>query len=123
MSGSYTSSVPIGQSSHVFNLNSTAGAKVFRIDGNVIYTWDTTLGESLANIFLFSNAASGYTSVSRICSFWIKDATTGQSLIDFIPVRFTNEFGQSEGAMYDRVSRQLFGNQGTGTFTIGPDKA
>lgn len=40
-----------------------------------------------------------------------------------IPVRFTNALGQSEGAMYDRVSRKLFRNAGTGTFTIGPDVA
>ena len=41
---------------------------------------------------------------------------------DMIPVRFTNELGQSEGAMYDRISGQLFRNQGTGAFLIGPDK-
>lgn len=41
---------------------------------------------------------------------------------DFIPVRFTNELGQSEGAMYDRVSGQLFRNQGSGSFVIDPDK-
>ena len=41
---------------------------------------------------------------------------------DMIPVRFTNEQGVSEGAMYDRVSGQLFRNAGTGAFTIGPDK-
>lgn len=40
---------------------------------------------------------------------------------DFIPVRFTNENGQSEGAMYDKVSKQLFRNKGTGSFVIGPD--
>ena len=40
----------------------------------------------------------------------------------FIPVRFTNEQNQSEGAMYDRVSKQLFRNAGTGAFVIGPDK-
>ena len=40
----------------------------------------------------------------------------------FIPVRFTNEDGVSEGAMYDKVSGQLFGNSGTGAFVIGPDK-
>ena len=42
---------------------------------------------------------------------------------DFIPVRFTNEQGVSEGAMYDRVSGQLFRNAGTGSFIIGPVKA
>ena len=41
---------------------------------------------------------------------------------DFIPVRFTNERGETEGAMYDRVSGQLFRNSGTGAFIIGPDK-
>lgn len=122
MSASYTSSVPIGQSSHVFNLDSTAGAKVFRIDGAVIYTWTTSLGVSLENFFLFSDSASGYTSASRMCSFWMKDSTTGQTLVDLIPVRFTNEQNQSEGAMYDRVSGALFRNAGTGAFTIGPDK-
>ena len=39
-----------------------------------------------------------------------------------IPVRFTNENGVSEGAMYDRVSGQLFRNAGTGSVIIGPDK-
>ena len=34
----------------------------------------------------------------------------------FIPVRFTNSNNQPEGAMYDRVSGQLFRNQGTGAF-------
>ena len=46
----------------------------------------------------------------------------GISIRDFIPVRFTNSLGQTEGAMYDRVSGQLFGNSGTGEFIIGPDK-
>ena len=40
----------------------------------------------------------------------------------FIPVRFTNELGVSEGAMYDKVSGQLYRNAGTGAFVIGPDK-
>ena len=40
----------------------------------------------------------------------------------FIPVRFTNEDGVSEGAMYDKVSGQLYRNAGTGAFIIGPDK-
>ena len=43
-------------------------------------------------------------------------------LSSFIPVRFTNEDGVSEGAMYDKVSGQLYRNAGTGAFVIGPDK-
>lgn len=41
---------------------------------------------------------------------------------DSIAVRFTNELGETEGAMYDRVSGQLYRNAGTGAFIIGPDK-
>lgn len=50
----------------------------------------------------------------RIYYFKIKDATTLAR--DFIPVRV----GQV-GYMYDRVSKTLFGNAGTGDFTLGPD--
>lgn len=43
--------------------------------------------------------------------------TQGSDLImDFIPVRV----GQV-GYMYDKVSGNLFGNSGTGSFTLGPD--
>lgn len=53
---------------------------------------------------------------------------------DFQPVRFTNELGQSEGAMYDRANPTvgmnpdgsprtdgLYRNRGTGAFVIGPE--
>lgn len=54
---------------------------------------------------------------------WYFKIFHGSTLVrDFVPVRFTNELGQSEGAMYDRVSGQLFRNAGTGAFVIGPDK-
>lgn len=42
-------------------------------------------------------------------------------MMDLIPVRFTNELGQSEGAMYDKVSGRLFRNVGTGNFIVGRD--
>lgn len=60
--------------------------------------------------------------IGKIYSMRIYDYSTNENLRDFIPVRFTNEQSQSEGAMYDRVSGALFRNAGTGAFTIGPDK-
>jgi hypothetical protein len=72
-------------------------------------------------------------SLARVFSFkiWIG----GAFIRDFIPVRFTNELGQSEGAMYDRANPTvgmnpdgsartdgLYRNRGTGIFVIGPDK-
>lgn len=40
-----------------------------------------------------------------------------QPIIDYNPVRIGNV-----GYMYDKVSCQLFGNNGTGNFILGPDK-
>lgn len=48
---------------------------------------------------------------------WIKLYYDDTLVRDFIPVRV----GQV-GYMYDKVSGQLFGNQGTGNFILGPDK-
>lgn len=48
-------------------------------------------------------------------------AIDGTRIRDMVPVRFRNEQGISEGAMFDKVTGQLFRNQGTGSFSIGPD--
>ena len=58
---------------------------------------------------------------ARIFDVKISDSG-GNAIMNLVPVRFTNEQNQSEGAMYDRVSGALFRNAGTGAFTIGPDK-
>ena len=64
------------------------------------------------------NGPMGFSN-ARIYGF---KATIGQEIVrDLIPVRFTNELGESEGAMYDKVSKQLFRNQGTGKFIVGTD--
>ena len=57
----------------------------------------------------------------KIASFSWKH--NGIIVLNIIPVRFTNEDGVSEGAMYDKVSGQLFRNVGAGAFIIGPDVA
>lgn len=66
------------------------------------------------------NGVTSYDGKCRISGCVVTDVENVKA--DFTPVRFTNEQGVSEGAMYDRVSGQLFGNQGTGDFVIGPDK-
>ena len=58
--------------------------------------------------------------IGRIYS--VSFSTYGTNIGDFIPVRFTNELGETEGAMFDRVSGQIFRNAGTGAFIIGHDK-
>ena len=76
------------------------------------------------NLYAFAiNNGSGAEQHSKcsISGLSIYDTTTNVSLADFMPVRFTNELGQSEGAMYDRVGGQLFRNAGTGAFQYGND--
>ena len=48
--------------------------------------------------------------------YYAKIYDNGQLVRDYIPVRV----GQT-GYLYDKVSGTLFGNQGTGNFTLGPD--
>lgn len=107
------------------------GRKYAIVDGVEVATGITTTSVTLSGLkyvlFAQVNASSTPTSVQlfgkcKVKHFSIK-SPDGVLLIDFIPVRFTNELGQSEGAMYDRVSGALFRNAGTGAFTIGPDKS
>ena len=56
-----------------------------------------------------------YFFIGRIMSAKIKDAEYN-IIRDFIPVRAGNV-----GYMYDKISKQLFGNLGTESFILGPD--
>ena len=56
------------------------------------------------------------------CCHSLSLRTSSEKLLDMIAVRFTNEQGISEGAMYDKVSKSLFRNAGTGSFLIGSDR-
>ena len=73
-----------------------------------------TFTESLYNLCLFSvNTALTMMGCSSIKVYSLKIGDR----MDLIPVRVG-----TTGYMYDRVSRQLFGNAGTGDFIVGPDK-
>lgn len=71
-----------------------------------------------SNIRLFgsSGVVASYTKWNgKIYSFRI---TQGHNIVmDLVPVRVG-----TTGYMYDKVSGELYGNSGTGAFTIGPDK-
>lgn len=82
--------------------------------------WDGSVGFTLFRRTRASNGYSDfYTNKARVQSLYI--GTSQGALFDGIAVRFTNEDGVSEGALYDRVSGQLFRNAGSGAFLIGPD--
>lgn len=80
------------------------------LDANNIYS-DVFTSNS---IYVFAvNGIVNKASI-RLYNFTIRSNT---AKIDLIPVR-----KNGIGYMYDKVSGQLFGNQGTGQFIIGPDK-
>ena len=69
-----------------------------------------------ATVWIFvANDATTLRGESAIYSFQI--LVNGNLVRDYIPVRV----GQT-GYLYDKVSKTLFGNAGTGAFVIGPDK-
>lgn len=100
---------------------------VASVDGNVLYANEKSFslggngGWGELSWWVF-NSHSEPTLHSKMRLYYLKMSKDGSFVRDFIPVRFTNSLGVSEGAMYDRVSGQLFRNAGTGAFAIGPDK-
>ena len=95
----------------------------------------STIDADQNKVMLFCRRSDGNDSLNgRI--YWFKIENENGLVRDFIPVRFTNELGMSEGAMYDRANPAvgmnpdgsprtdgLYRNRGTGAFAIGPVKA
>lgn len=79
-----------------------------------------TLGALTSSILIFGNNVNGAAFSSQLFSGRLIYAkvSDGSTLVrDYVPVRV----GQV-GYLFDKVSKQLFGNAGTGSFVLGPDK-
>ena len=115
-----------GQNNNIFVDVNISLYNIYKADYNKLYINNALVGISSSSIaftlnipyYLFAINTNG--SVSnlgakkiKMCRIWDGDSL----LLDLIPVRK----GQV-GYMYDKVSRQLLGNQGTGDFILGPDK-
>lgn len=72
--------------------------------------------EGLGSFFLWNFGGVNLVDFGRAKIYSFKIEKGGTAVIDFIPVRVGNV-----GYMYDRVSKQLFGNSGTGNFILGGD--
>ena len=111
-------SVPIGQRNVIHTLYMSRS--VVKYDGED-FTEAISAPQGTSNhtnIALFANGTSNptYANIGMRC-YYFTMMKNGVAVRDFVPVRV----GQ-DGYMYDRVSRQLFGNSGTGNFNLGPDK-
>jgi hypothetical protein len=100
---------------HVLYLN--AANKTAGLDGTSLpCNYNRTL--PVISIWLFGRNSDNPL-YKRMISIKISASQIWQDdtlVLDLIPVRKGNV-----GYMYDRVSGQLFGNQGTGEFVLGPD--
>ena len=97
----------------------SVGPNGIEVNGTLKAISDTSAFTTIGNLPLFAwrrgaNIMTGYMATVKLGPTKIYDGST--LVRDFIPVRFTNSNGQSEGAMYDRVTRKLFKNMGTGSF-------
>ena len=86
------------------------------INGATAQTRSATSQSHPFNIFNLGGATpvSSFMSAGKI--YWLKIWNNGSLVRDFIPVRV-----EHTGYLYDKVSETLFGNAGTGSFTLGSD--
>lgn len=82
------------------------------------YSAQTDCVNVIPTISLFAtHHPDGYNIPASMKLYSFRLIKQGSLIRDMIPVRKGNT-----GYLYDKVSGQLFGNQGTGQFIIGPDK-
>ena len=97
--------------------NNFLNKRVGKIDGINRKTKYSTLETITRCAYIFGTNLGGdvaYSFRGKISNVKISQGT--EIVMDFIPVRVG-----STGYMYDKVSNQLFGNAGTGSFTLGND--
>lgn len=96
---------------------STNGVRRFSEDGISFFTQTINVfgGGAFNSLFLFASSPNRFPLKCRLKS--VKIIIDDVLRFDAIPVRV----GQV-GYMYDKVSKQLFGNAGTGKFILGADK-
>lgn len=109
----YKNTVAQDNNRHVLEMNSDGTVKVDNAEYSVGKTY-SGVGNPL---YLFARNTNGSPSCYVQGNLYSVQISQGGILVrDMYPVRV----GQV-GYMYDRVSKRLFGNSGTGTFTLGPD--
>lgn len=118
LDGWYDSSVAITER-HVADMNAAGG--YFKIDSEEIVK-NYSFGEKDYIILSRWNESSDLRNAKAKYYGLMVWSATGMLTHNLIPVR-VGSGSSAVGYMYDRVSRKLYGNQGTGSFVIGPDVA
>ena len=91
--------------------------KDFYCNGSFVRSmYNRKIGEDYCYIFAWNRAPMIYGKM-RLNYCIIRSVSTEEVLRYFVPVRKNRV-----GYLYDLVSEELFGNRGSGSFVIGPDK-
>ena len=114
------------QTEQLFNITytTTLSTRIFNVNDVEYIDNETPVYTEDFNIFIFCGGKRADGTVqnpSQIKLLSSKVYYNDLLVQDLIPVRFTNELGETEGAMYDKVSGELFRNQGSGSFVLGSD--
>ena len=122
--GAYTDTVQVGIKKDTFTKIRLTKTSVVVDDEVRAYPGANVTVQKGCRVYVF--AGGGRNKPFGICpsGFLIRRASVfqdGECVWCGIPVRFLNEDGIWEGAMYDLISEELFYNQGSGSFIIGPD--
>lgn len=123
--GNNSTAISVGQKINL-TVVYTENEEILKFNGVEVgsYARNTDTGTVTRTAYLFGLHRADSNIVAFRCRFGRVSVSQNNVLVrDFQPVRFMNELGQSEGAMYDRVSDQLFRNAGTGAFVFGTDIA
>ena len=101
-----------------YEYNKSNGQKIFISNGNTsTLTYTGTKYGTTKNLLLFSDHRANKSAIANgLIIKKLKIYKNAQIVRDFISVRIG-----TIGYLYDNVSEQLFGNNGTGSFTLGPD--
>jgi hypothetical protein len=91
------------------------------VNGEDVGTPGSVYVSRAGNLYLFAVNCVDVSGVSSVAPqdcrvYGLKIYGSGVLVRDFIPVRVG-----TTGYLYDRVGKQLFGNQGSGNFVVGPD--
>lgn len=116
-------SAPLSQAStlalHTFKSSLKNGTLKIDVDGtSVTTTFEGSLSALSMYMFARHRQDTGVGNYSKAKVYYCKIWNGGNLVFDAIPVRV----GQV-GYMYDRISGQLLGNGGSGSFTLGNDKS
>lgn len=120
-SGNYIELTRQLELSRVYSISAeitTTPTMTLSIDGNVTTKSITSATIADGNILVFKHTSYYFKGRIYSCKIW----QNGVLVRDLIPVR-VGSGASAVGYMYDRVSKRLFGNAGSGAFVLGPDKA